>query len=410
MGFVLFIMLGFAQMFSVSAYAEIIFPFPSVQHNETEFKQKTLEAKRETLHKLFVQFTKDYNEQLKFNNNIITQDVISAEIMNANIRQITSGTDQELDQPIEVHTANIKSTYDYMTKQFHEYELSRLDKSPTKEEAPNFRSLEIVFAILIILLAGILYFMTYKKLRIGEAKKNGFSIVEVLVALGLLAIVGVGTSTMVFNMMSSNNYVTLGNTALNLKTELTSILSDDRAWVRTINDLTVNPDASAAFACLRNNTVCTAGAYPFTPKLSNNTLFRATYDPQTSAANGFDSNGVICNAYSTVTPNDLCPIRYTFTWQPICPPPASGPCIRPQVRIRLIFNFSSTSKYGQLNPQRYGNDNIVIGNQASMYSETSCILLNGTWNAATQICTPAEINTVFCTRSTYSTSTQMVCG
>ncbi len=408
MGFALFVFLGFAQIFSLTAHAEIVFPFPAVQHNEVEFKQKTVEAKREALEKVFTKFTKDYNEQLKAENPIITEDVINSELMNANIKQITRGSEQELDQPIEVHTENIKSTYDHMTKQFYEYELARLGKLPVADEAPNFRNLEIIFAILILLLAGILYFMTYKKLRQSENKKNGFSLVEVLVAIGLLAIVGLGTSTMVFNMMNSNNYVTMGNSALNLKAELTSILTDDRAWVRTINDIAVNPDAIAAFNCLRNNTACNpSGVYTFTPKLANNSLFRATYNPQTSAASGFNLNGAICNAYSAATPNDLCPIRYTFTWQPICP--SAGPCVRPQVRIRLIFNFSATSKYGQLNPERYGNDNIIIGNQSNMYSESSCILLGGTWNSATQACKPAEV-TVFCARSSYSTTIQRVCG
>lgn len=398
MGFVLFIMLSFAQMFSVTAYAEIIFPFPSVQHNETEFKQKTLEAKRETLHKLFVQFTKDYNQQFKIENSIITQDVISAQIMDANINQITKLTEIELDQPIEVHVENMKSTYDFMAKQFYEYELT-VQKSEPDSNAPNFRNLEIIFAILIILLAGFLYFMTYKKIRFGEIKKNGFSVIEVLVALGLLSIVGVGTSTMVFNMMSSNNYVTMGNAALNLKTELTSILTDDRAWLNTINDIVVNPNATANFNCLRTSTACTAGVYPFTPKLVNNTLFRVTYNPQTSAARGFDANGAVCNAFSAGIPNDACPIRYTFTWQPICP--STGACIRPQVRVRLIFDFSATNKYTRLNPERYGNDNIVIGNQTSMYSESTCIIMGGSWNSATQVCTPARI-VVQCVRSTYT--------
>ena len=406
MGFILFVLLSFAQMFSITAYAEIIFPFPNVQHNEAEFKQKTLEAKKETLEKVFVQFTKDYNQQFKTDNNMITQDVISAEIMKANISQITKGSKQELDQPIEVHTENIKSTYDYIAKQFYEYELT-VQKSNPSPAAPNFRNLEIVFAVLIILLAGILYFMTYKKLRMGEHKENGFSVVEVLVALGLLSIVGVGTSTMVFNMMSSNNYVTMGNAALNLRTELTSILSDDRAWVNTINDTTVNPDASSAFGCLRTSTACAAGVYPFTPKLVNNTLFRATYDPQTLAARGFNANGAICNTYSAAVPNDSCPVRYTFTWQPICP--AAGPCIRPQIRIRLIFNFSATNKYAQLNPERYGNDNIVLGNQASMYSESSCILMGGAWNSATQVCTPAKV-IITCVRSSYSCIPEATCA
>ena len=68
---------------------------------------------------------------------------------------------------------------------FNEYELIRLKKLPLNQETPNFRNLEIIFAVLILLLAGLLYFMTYKKLRVGEPKKNGFSLVEALVAFRL---------------------------------------------------------------------------------------------------------------------------------------------------------------------------------------------------------------------------------
>lgn len=242
-----------------------------------------------------------------------------------------------------------------------------------------------------------------------ENKKNGFSIIEVLVALGLLSIVGIGATSMILNMMSSNDYVIMGNSALNLKSELTALLNDKRAWTATIADTATNPNATAQFACLRNSTDCAAltSTYPFTPKMITNNFFRSNYNPQTNPDQGFNKNGIVCATYSTTTPNDACPMQYTFTWQPLCP--ATGMCIDPPVRIRLIFNFSSTSKLTTLNPERYGNDNIIIGSNSSTYTESSCIIIGGVWNTATQTCTPpplpsGTIVNVSCTSSAYTTS------
>ena len=247
-----------------------------------------------------------------------------------------------------------------------------------------------------------------------ENKKRGFSVIEVLVALGLLGIVGIGTSTMIFNMMSSNDYVTMGNSALNLKTELTAILSDEQAWAMTIADTTTN--ATAQFNCLRVPQTNCAGLAnvetAFTPKMRNNTLFRSNYNPQAFGNLGFNKNGTVCTTYSTTTPDDACPMQYRFTWQPLCP--ASGQCIDPPIRIRLVFNFSATGKLTRLNPERYGNDNIIIGSNSSMYTEANCRMILGTWNVATQTCTPPQLATntivnVTCTSNSYTTPTP-VCG
>lgn len=384
----------------------IVFPLPAVQFNAAEFKLKNLESKRAELRQLLIQFTKDYNQQFKAENQITTSEVISAEIMNANIKQITELPEKELDQPIDVHIENIKTTYDYVAQQFYNYERATQSNS-SQNSAPDFRNLEIVFALLIVALAAIAYFKTYKRLRLTETAKNGFSIIEVMVAIGLLGIVGVGVSSMLFNMMNSNNYAQLGNSALNMKAELTEILSNDRAWANTIADTTLNPDATAAFACLRTSTACAAGTYPFTPKLVNNTLFRTSYNPQTSATQGFNVNGVVCSTFSTGSPDDSCPMRYTFTWTPMCP--STGACINPQIRIRLIFNFSSTSKLTKLSPERYGNDNIIIGNKESMYSEAACNIMSGSWDPVTQVCTPANVN-ITCTSSSYSSAPVATCG
>ena len=215
---------------------------------------------------------------------------------------------------------------------------------------------------------------------------HGFSLVEVLVAVSLLAIVGLGATSMISDMLKANDNSGLGSSALNLRNEFTLLLKDQRAWAQTIADTTLNPDTQSQFACLRSATDCASivasSPYPFVPKTINNQLFRNSYNPIATASAGFNKGGQYCNVYSTATPTDSCSMRYTFTWTPLCPP--SGVCMAPQIRIALVFAHSGTSKVAKLNPDKYGDDNIIIGNLNSLYTEAACAMMSGTCDSTTQ--------------------------
>ena len=242
-------------------------------------------------------------------------------------------------------------------------------------------------------------------------KNKGFSLVEVLVALGILGVVGLGATTVISNMLAADSYTVLGNSALSLKNEFTAILRDKRAWAQTIADTTLNPDAQSQFACLRSATDCAsiaAGApYPFVPKTTSNQLFRTNYNPIAAASAGFDKNGQYCTTYSTIAPTDLCSMRYTFTWTPLCPP--AGACVNPQIKIALVFAHSGTVKVTKLNADKYGNTNIIIGNLDEQYTAASCVLMGGSWNSVTSVCSapplvPGTVVTVTCTSASYNAS------
>lgn len=395
---------------SSTVHAELKFPTPKIASTEKTVyaNPKSISEKKAAGKFIFTQYTKDYNEQFRKDNQF-DKDVISPEMLTDLLAKIDELKETDLDQPITFHITNVKTGFDMIAQQIYDQQSSLINPNggPNNASAENsliasrFRGLEIFFAIIVVVLASLLYKKTYK---VFNKNNSGMSIIEVIVAIGLLSIVGVGVSSLIGNMMTNNNYATMGNSALNLKAELTAILSDERAWKNTYTDAATNPDATANLGCIRAGTDCAAligVESPFIPKLNSNTLFRGGYTA--AATQGFDVNGVMCNAY----PSNTCLMRYTFTWQPICP--ASGVCIKPSVRIRLIFTFNAAATSTKLSPQRYGNDNIIVGSDTSSYTESSCILIGGSWNPTTQVCTPAPLPSgttvnVSCSSSSYNTT------
>ncbi len=172
--------------------------------------------------------------------------------------------------------------------------------------------------------------------------QKGFSILEVLVATGLMAIISLGLVTMFQNMAIEQKRINLFNTLRELKSRMEFVVRDQNAWVKTIND-TSNPSLS----CLINSTICTvqdpATGSPTKIVLSDaagNRVFDLL-DWTGAGASGFTENGTPCTTFSSAAGAgvDSCPISYRLVYLMFCTNGATT-CSNPQIKVtgRLIFN------------------------------------------------------------------------
>ena len=158
---------------SLPALAEIKFPTPEIVSIEkTEYADpKTVAAKRATGKFIFTQYTNDYNEQFKKDNQF-SKDVISTEILSEVLLRIDGLNETELDKPIAVHIKNAKANYDVIAQQVYDQGIQLIDPNTETNEikaensavASRFRGLEIFFAVIVVVLASLLYKKTFKLL------------------------------------------------------------------------------------------------------------------------------------------------------------------------------------------------------------------------------------------------------
>lgn len=180
--------------------------------------------------------------------------------------------------------------------------------------------------------------------------QKGLSIVEVLVAAGLTAVVSLGIATMIQNSMIEQKKVVLLSTLREKKIAIESMLRDQNAWNNTIrqaNNLALTP-ANQSTTCLVNSTACGVIAATAPQKLivldaaggvAFNLLTWAG-----AGSNGFTEGGAACTGFSATAGagSDACPISYRIVYQYTCPSGTS--CVNPQIKIvgRLIFNPSTS--------------------------------------------------------------------
>lgn len=167
--------------------------------------------------------------------------------------------------------------------------------------------------------------------------KKGMSLVEVLVAAGLMAIVALGMGGVITSMNKEQNNQTRLATMRELKTRFQNIITDQNAWNKTIQ---MNGGAGQPMQCLLEHTSCTPGsAFDLTLYEPSGTAFfipppYAT-SPVAAGSRGFTDKGVPCNTFDGAG-NDACPISYKVIWEPLCTAPCRNPLVR--VTARLLYS------------------------------------------------------------------------
>ncbi len=214
------------------------------------------------------------------------------------------------------------------------------------------------------------------------SNESGLGILQAMFVAALVLAISTGFLALSdYNKKNLNNQLVKLN-AKQLTDTFFSLISDDIAWRNTTA-------ANISMSCIATRTNCAAfggGFTQFVPRGIDNTLFLGGYNPVTNPTQGFSPEGDLCNTYSTVTPSDRCPLRYTFWWRPICP---AGPCVGTNIRIEIRAAHSPGPGTQRLNTtvgQSLYSTNFIRGLPDPARAAALCANFSKTWNPTLFVC------------------------
>lgn len=189
-------------------------------------------------------------------------------------------------------------------------------------------------------------------------KTNGFSLLEMMVSLGIISIVFVAGTSLLGVYSQHLRQVNFQATLQTLHSQFLDNINSGGSWQNTITDSLAR---NASMACIRNKTACATGALNnLVLYTQSNTVF---FDP-TVPTNGFSSEGLPCGNFDPVGGSDTCPISYTVTWEALCTGVAA--CINPGVRVRVtallrpagstVGSIETNKNWGNINLRRFDID------------------------------------------------------
>lgn len=168
------------------------------------------------------------------------------------------------------------------------------------------------------------------KNRVGPRKREaGFSLLQVIMASGMLGMVAYFGSSLLSGQMKGSQQMRLVTEAENIRRSVMSLVGNETAWKNTV---LANPslaclkplfDAPAGPASCANDYV-SAG---LVVKDGGPAGGKTAYDTS-GAANGLTAQSQPCTAFSP-TGNDKCPLRLEVKARVVC----STNCAQPQIRI-----------------------------------------------------------------------------
>lgn len=161
-------------------------------------------------------------------------------------------------------------------------------------------------------------------------RNSGFSLLEAIVAMGLVSVVLLSQSQVIQSLINQDAHFKTKVNLEHIRQQLLSMLSSPNVLSQTL----AAPINTASFDCLKNSTTC-SGAKDFALVLGDGSIYYDTYNQNS----GFTIDTNVCNTYNLSNSNDLCNIRATLTWKPDCP---TGSCINPK-RIWINISLSSNS-------------------------------------------------------------------
>jgi type II secretory pathway pseudopilin PulG len=166
-------------------------------------------------------------------------------------------------------------------------------------------------------------------------------LIELLVVVGIMGLVGFGSTTMITTMLRSRLVFNSKAALLQVKQLMIQNIRGEGPWQQTIAN-------NAALNCLIENdsTLCDQVIPPAAPIQNIDIYTNSNGAPQiyfqgSQAARGYDLNGAPCNAYNAAG-NDNCPFRYDFEIFLDCPG-SELRCLQPEVRINGLFRVSPAS-------------------------------------------------------------------
>ncbi len=206
-------------------------------------------------------------------------------------------------------------------------------------------------------------------------KQDGFTMVELLVSIGMVAILAVATASIASFSKDSAGQTRALTTVLSLRNMMVSMIENPTAW-----DYTAAADAD--LSCVKNQKKCYRGAHNL--KLYDNTG-NVFYDGN-STTQGFTSTGMACNTYAANTTTD-CIYHYDLTWQAICSPGPKSTCDdqNPLARVTAQLQIAkTTNRQSQISADSYSI--AVIKGYETNSIEKNCVAVNGVFNVEEKKC------------------------
>lgn len=210
---------------------------------------------------------------------------------------------------------------------------------------------------------------------------------EIVVVLGIVALMGVGTTALLQSLISLGKKSQIKAALFELKEQMIQVMKDDDSWQRTIASGT-NPGLNCAMPT--NLIGCATGTTVNNPRFFDrvgNIFYRGDV-----ATAGWTYNGETCNTWSAAG-NNSCPIRYDITLTFDCGT-RNSPCRRPNVIVAGTLNFSPASLDTVTGTLNLGDFGINFQRKADVTLEPTVIIFQDEFPGGGAAC--ADNPTNFC--------------
>jgi prepilin-type N-terminal cleavage/methylation domain-containing protein len=180
---------------------------------------------------------------------------------------------------------------------------------------------------------------------------RGFGLIEIMVAIGLLAVVAAAISGLGNVQLKQQVQSNITFQADSFRRTLMGNINNSKAWNYTVAD-----GANASLACLNGGT-CTQGVggpVYHVRDPGNNVIY------DWSGSNGLTAAGASCSGFNATagSGNDLCPFQFQVNWTANCTVSGSPTCAavnsQPQIAITVLYNPKSQAKTVSFNASQYG--------------------------------------------------------
>lgn len=192
--------------------------------------------------------------------------------------------------------------------------------------------------------------------KVPKPPQSGFSLVEMMVVVGLSSFVVFLTLTSLSQLDRATTQSQLDYEYAQLKSELSWTLRDRASWENTkkykLNPTDVNY-VNTALNCLKivrpDGTIeREASLCDSTAALGNLQILNAQNQVVIDSANlnaGFTRSGTPCNTFDAANGNDQCPLRFVAIPRFVC----NGTCLNPTIEVTLQATFKARTNGLMLN-------------------------------------------------------------
>jgi prepilin-type N-terminal cleavage/methylation domain-containing protein len=181
-------------------------------------------------------------------------------------------------------------------------------------------------------------------------KNSGMSLVEVMIAVSVMSVVGLGLLHINSELQKAARQGTAKTAAREIRQNLVQVLENNESWVQTVSH-----KLNQTFLCLSGTGDCheaQGASKPGLPYAILDPVGQVFYDGQNPTL-GYTLNGAKCDKF----PSPACPFHVELTWRPLClPPPVACRPSQVEVSGRVIFDVGPTAPVNMrmaYNPDNY---------------------------------------------------------